>query len=231
MTTLPNTTVVWDAYACKNYLCLAAPRGGAISGCDGCFDLRHERGKQQQARWARDDGALSYSNDAVRRAQPNDTVRIGLDLSSGSPSGTFAARGPPCSPRPSTPARRSAASSRRAAWWRCMSPPRTGCPCSTWTSCTRGTSSVAAGGWPRVYRVLRPGALFWLDHLNCAAAQPNAMFAPLLDHVSDFASVSFWLPAHTSEHLHASDSDCSIMWAASVTHKKFAARCGLPQQL
>ena len=87
------------------------------------------------------------------------------------------------------------------------------------------------GGWPRVYRVLRPGALFWLDHLNYAAAQPNAMFAPLLDHVSDFASVSFWLPAHTSEHLHASDSDCSIMWAAAVTHKKFAARCGLPQQL
>ena len=21
------------------------------------------------------------------------------------------------------------------------------------------------GGWPRVYRVLRPGALFWLDHI------------------------------------------------------------------
>jgi hypothetical protein len=70
---------------------------------------------------------------------------------------------------------------------------------------------VAAGGWPKVYRVLRPGALFWLDH------------------VSDFASVSFSLPAHTSTHLHALDSDCRIMWAAAVTHKKFTARCGLPQ--
>jgi len=160
VTTPPDTTVVWDAYACKNYLCLAAPRGGAISGCDGCFDLRHERGKQQQARWARDDGALSYSNDAVLRAQPNDTVRIGLDLSSGSPSGTFAARGPPCSPRPSTPARRSAASSRRAAWCRCTSPPHTGCPCSTvpWTSCTPGTTSAAA-------------------------TQLNATFAPMIDRV------------------------------------------------
>jgi hypothetical protein len=71
--------------------------------------------------------------------------------------------------------------------------------------------------------------LFWLDHLNCAAALLNVMFAPLLDHVSEFASVSFWLPAHTSKHVHA--SDCSITWVAAVTHKKTAARRGLPQQL
>jgi hypothetical protein len=122
-----------------------------------------QTGKAAAGLVARDDGALSYSVDGVLLARPNDIVHIGLDLGAGSPSGTFAARGPPCSPRPSTPARRSVASS------------------------------------------------------------------PLLDHVSDFASISFSLPAHTSTQLHALDSDCRIMWAAAVTHKKFAARCGLPQ--
>jgi hypothetical protein len=39
-----------------------------------------------------DDGALSYSIDAVLRAWPNGTVHIGLDLGGGSPSSTFTAR-------------------------------------------------------------------------------------------------------------------------------------------
>jgi ubiquinone/menaquinone biosynthesis C-methylase UbiE len=34
-----------------------------------------------------------------------------------------------------------------------------------------------------VYRVLRPGGLFWLDHFVCAAAQLNATFAPMIDRV------------------------------------------------
>ncbi|CAD6265277.1 unnamed protein product [Miscanthus lutarioriparius] len=93
-TTLPDTTIVWNAYACKNYLCLvAAAHGGGISGCnDGCFDpLRGWGNKNKANRWARDDDALSYSIDAVLRARPNGTVRIGLDLGGGSPSGTFTA--------------------------------------------------------------------------------------------------------------------------------------------
>ena len=105
--------------------------------------------------WARDDGAQSYSIDVVLRAQPNSTVRIGLDLGGGSPSGTFTAwmlerarvtvltaavnSGAPfdsfvvshgLAPLHVTAAHR--------------------CPCSTvpWTSCTPGTTSAAAGGWP-----------------------------------------------------------------------------------
>ncbi|XP_006659759.2 probable methyltransferase At1g29790 [Oryza brachyantha] len=74
----PDTTVVWDAYRCKNYSCLA--HGG------GEFDLRG----REKGRWMRDDGALTYSIDGVLAARPNGTVRIGLDI--GGVSGTFAAR-------------------------------------------------------------------------------------------------------------------------------------------
>jgi hypothetical protein len=47
--------------------------------------------RRERGRWARDDGALAYSVDAVLRTRPNGTVRIGLDIT-GSSSGTFAAR-------------------------------------------------------------------------------------------------------------------------------------------
>ncbi|KAF0900820.1 hypothetical protein E2562_035317 [Oryza meyeriana var. granulata] len=74
----PDTTVVWDAYRCKNYSCLL--HGG------GEFDLRG----REKGRWLRDDGALAYSIEGVLAARPNGTVRIGLDI--GGVSGTFAAR-------------------------------------------------------------------------------------------------------------------------------------------
>uniref|UniRef100_J3MPT8 Methyltransferase type 11 domain-containing protein n=1 Tax=Oryza brachyantha TaxID=4533 RepID=J3MPT8_ORYBR len=67
----PDTTVVWDAYRCKNYSCLA--HGG------GEFDLRG----REKGRWMRDDGALTYSIDGVLAARPNGTVRIGLDIGGG----------------------------------------------------------------------------------------------------------------------------------------------------
>jgi predicted methyltransferase len=34
-----------------------------------------------------------------------------------------------------------------------------------------------------VYRVLRPGGLFWLDHFVFPGAQLNATYAPMLDRV------------------------------------------------
>ncbi|CAD6246423.1 unnamed protein product [Miscanthus lutarioriparius] len=202
-TTPPDTTVVWDAYACKNYSCLAAAaRGGGISGCGGdggggaCFDLRRGRGNKQADRWARDDGALSYSIDAVLAARPNGTVRIGLDLGGGSPTGTFAAR-----------------MLERARVTVLTAAVNSGAPFGSFvasrglvplhvTAAHRlplfdGTMDIVHAGRELgggggvmlefalydVYRVLRPGGLFWLDHFVCAAAQLNATFVPMLDRV------------------------------------------------
>ncbi|XP_021320555.1 uncharacterized protein LOC8066089 [Sorghum bicolor] len=204
-TTPPDTTVVWDAYACKNYSCLAS--SAAAAGGDGsCFDLRRRGGrgnnnsKQADDRWTRDDGALSYSIDSVLAARPNGTVRVGVDLGGGSPSGTFAAR----------MLERAGATVLTAAV-------NSGAPFGSFvasrglvplhvTAAHRlplfdGTMDIVHAGHELgggcgggggvmlefalfdVYRVLRPGGLFWLDHFVCAAAQLNATFAPMIDHV------------------------------------------------
>jgi hypothetical protein len=50
-------------------------------------DLRGD-GKEK-ARWARDDGALSYSIAAVLASRPNDRVRMGVDLGGGGSSNSY----------------------------------------------------------------------------------------------------------------------------------------------
>ncbi|XP_066309085.1 probable methyltransferase At1g29790 [Miscanthus floridulus] len=199
----PDTIVVWNAYVCKNYSCLAAvTRGGGISGCDdGCFDLRRGRGNKNKAnRWAHDDSALSYSIDAVLRARPNGTVRIGLYLGGGSPSGTLVER-----------------MLERARVTVLTVAINSGAPFSSFVA-SRGLvllhvttahrlplfdgtmdivhvgNDLGGGGWVApgvmlefalfdVYRVLRPGGLFWLDHFVCVAAQLNATFALMIHRV------------------------------------------------
>jgi SAM-dependent methyltransferase len=191
--TPPDTAVVWDAYhPCKNYSCL--PGGG------GGFDLR--RGGRERGRWARDDGALAYSVDAVLRTRPNGTVRIGLDITgSSSSSGTFAARmmelgvtvvtavvkaGAPfggfIAARGLVPVQVSAAAHRLPFF--------------------DGTLDIVhhlgGGGGPPddgvmlefalfdVYRVLRPGGLFWIDHFVCPGGTTklsNVTFAHMIDRV------------------------------------------------
>ena len=180
--TPPDTSVVWDAYPCKNYSCLQQASG--VAGCDGCFDLR-------KARWARDDGALSYSIAAVLAARPNGTVRVGLDLGGG---GTFAAR---MLERGVTVVTAAVSA---------------GAPLNSFIA-SRGLVSVhviaahrlpffdraldvvraGAGGLGAgvtlefalfdVYRVLRPGGLLWLDQFPCPRAQVNATLAPMLGRV------------------------------------------------
>ncbi|KAL6856907.1 hypothetical protein ACP4OV_018289 [Aristida adscensionis] len=191
--TPPDTTVVWDAYACKNYSCLAsAAAAGAGGGCDGCFDLR---GGREKDRWLRDDGALSYSIAAVLAARPKGTVRIGLDIAVGG-GGTFAARmmergvtvvtatANAGAPFGSFIAARGLVPVHLAAAHRL--------PFFDGTLDlvhTAGAGELAAAGVALefalfdVYRVLRPGGLLWLDHLAGGGAQPNATYAPVLRRV------------------------------------------------
>ncbi|CAL5004488.1 unnamed protein product [Urochloa decumbens] len=188
----PDAAVLWDAYLpCKNYSCL-------ITAPAASFDLRREK-----ARWARDDGALEYSIAAVLASRPNSTVRVGLDLTGGGAGettyapGTFAARMmergvtvvtatvSDGAPRNSFVAARGLVSVHvTAAHHRLPFFDRT----LDLVHAAAGGLGVAGGGGGvmmefalyDVYRVLRPGGLFWIDHYPCAAAQVNETFARMV---------------------------------------------------
>ncbi|TKW09348.1 hypothetical protein SEVIR_6G088500v4 [Setaria viridis] len=193
--TPPDTSVLWDAYyPCKNYSCLASSRG---------VDLR--RVGREKARWARDDGALSYSIATVLATRPNGTVRVGLDLAGGRSSyspGTFAARMldhgvtvvtaavSAAAPLNSFVASRGLVSVHVTAAHRLPFFDR------TLDIVHAAAGGLGDGGGSRVpadvmlefalfdvYRVLRPGGLFWLDHFPCPGAQLNATVAPMLGRV------------------------------------------------
>ncbi|KQK00799.1 uncharacterized protein LOC100828000 [Brachypodium distachyon] len=189
----PDTSIVWDAYTCKNYSCLE--NRGKISGhydCKDCFDLR--AGGREKVRWLSDDGALAYSIDAVLATRPTGTVRIGLDIGGGS--GTFAARmrerGVTIvttsmnfdAPFNNFIASRGLLSMHLSVAHRL--------PFFDGTLDVVHSMHVLSNWIPDamleftlfdIHRVLRPGGLFWLDHFFCLGTQMNTTYAPMFDRV------------------------------------------------
>ena len=199
----PDTSIVWDAYTCKTYGCLVN-RGKAKGSydCKDCFDLRG----REKHRWVRrrkgekDDDAddernsLDYTIDGVLGLLPRGSVRIGVDIGGGS--GTFAARmrergvtvvttsmnfdGPFNSfiaSRGLVPMHLSVASR---------------LPFSDGTLDLVHSMHVLSSWIPDamlesalfdVYRVLRPGGVFWLDHFFCLGTQLDATYLPMFDRI------------------------------------------------
>lgn len=84
--TPPDSSVVWTAYSCKNYSCLIQRKHQkAFDDCKDCFDLEG----REKTRWLNGGGSMDYSVDEVLNLKKN-TIRIGLDIGGGT--GTFAVR-------------------------------------------------------------------------------------------------------------------------------------------
>ncbi|WOL00898.1 hypothetical protein Cni_G09611 [Canna indica] len=189
--TPPDSSVVWDAYTCKNYTCLIN-RGLKKWNydCNDCFDLKG----REKSRWLVDSGSggLDFGIDSVLATRPRGTVRIGLDIGGGS--GTFAARmrernvtvvsstmnfdGPFNSfiaSRGLVPLHISVAH-RLPFFDNTLDIVHSMHVLSNWVPAA--TLEFALFD---IYRVLRPGGLFWLDHFFCTGDQLNATYVPMLE--------------------------------------------------
>ncbi|KAJ4757929.1 S-adenosyl-L-methionine-dependent methyltransferases superfamily protein [Rhynchospora pubera] len=184
----PDTNVVWDDYTCKNYSCLV--RRGEWPGsydCKDCFNLDG----REKTRWLHDDGGINFSIDQVLKLVPPGMIRIGLDIGGGT--GTFAARmrvhnitivtttmnfdGPFNSfiasrglvPVHLTVGHRLPFSDSTLDLVHSMH------MLSNWIP-----GPVLEFLFYDVYRVLRPGGLFWLDRFFCVKTQMNETYAPMV---------------------------------------------------
>nr|CAB3493472.1 unnamed protein product [Digitaria exilis] len=193
--TPPDRSVHWSAYTCKSFRCLVdRARSNRFDDCKDCFDLAgRERHRWLNATTTTGDrkkkkkkNPLEFSIDEVlASASPRGSIRIGLDIGGGS--GTFAVRmrergvtvvattvnlnGPfaaVVAARGVVPLYVSVAAR---------------LPLFDNTMDVVHSMHVLSGWMPPaalqfalfdVYRVLRPGGLFWLDHFFCGEAEMPA---------------------------------------------------------
>ncbi|KAG6483426.1 hypothetical protein ZIOFF_060073 [Zingiber officinale] len=191
-TTPADTSVVWDAYTCKNYSCLVQ-RGrtkGSNADCNDCFDLEG----REKSRWLADGEGLDFGMDAVLAARPEGTVRLGLDIGGGS--GTFAARmrergvtvvsttmdfdGPFNSfiAARGLVALHLTVAHRLPFYDRTLDIVHSMHVLSNWIP-----DAVLEFALFDIYRVLRPGGLFWLDHFFCSGDQLDATYGPMIGRI------------------------------------------------
>ncbi|KAJ0987585.1 hypothetical protein J5N97_005941 [Dioscorea zingiberensis] len=86
--TPPDSSVHWTPYSCKSFSCLIARKHlPAFDDCKDCFDLSG----RELSRWVTpSSNPLDFTIDHVLSSKPPGTIRIGLDIGGGS--GTFAVR-------------------------------------------------------------------------------------------------------------------------------------------
>lgn len=187
----PDTSIIWDPYTCKSYKCLVdRTKQPGFFDCKDCFYLNG----REKTRWLFDSGNFDYSIDWVLKTKPPGTIRIGLDIGGGS--GTFAARmkernvtivttsmnldGPFNSfiaSRGLIPLHMSV-SQRLPFFENTVDIVHSMHVLSNWIPDT-----MLEFTFYDIYRVLRPGGLFWLDRFFCEGLQLNQTYVPMIDRV------------------------------------------------
>ncbi|KAI5593127.1 hypothetical protein POPTR_004G231100v4 [Populus trichocarpa] len=190
-TTPPDTSIIWDPYTCKSYKCLIERRKApGYFDCKDCFDLEG----REKSRWLLDNGGLDYGIDEVLKTRPQGTIRIGFDIGGGS--GTFAARMKERNvtiitssmnldgPFNSFIASRGlisihvSVSQRLPFFDNTLDIVHSMHVLSNWIP-----DAMLEFTLYDIYRVLRPGGLFWLDRFFCLGSQLNQTYVPMLDRV------------------------------------------------
>ncbi|CAN6570054.1 unnamed protein product [Malus baccata var. baccata] len=188
-----DNSVVWTAYKCKNYDCLINRKKNhkGFDDCIDCFDLQGN----EKNRWAKGKGGgLDFGVDEVLGFKKPGTIRIGLDIGGGV--ATFAVRmkernitilttsmnlnGPFNSfiaSRGVVPLYLSI-SQRLPFFDNTLDIVHSMHVLSNWIPTTLLHFAMFD-----IYRVLRPGGLFWLDHFFCVGEQLEEVYGPLIESI------------------------------------------------
>lgn len=157
-----DSSVVWTAYTCKNYQCLInrmrTQKG--FDDCKDCFDLEGV----EKTRWTgpKIGGGVDFSIDEVLAVKKPGTIRIGLDIGGGV--ATFALY--------------ISISQRLPFFDNTLDIVHSMHVLSNWIPTT-----LLHFLFFDIYRVLRPGGLFWLDHFFCVGEQLEEVYAPLINSI------------------------------------------------
>ncbi|KAL8172091.1 hypothetical protein V2J09_023895 [Rumex salicifolius] len=189
--TPPDTSIVWDPYTCKSYKCLVErEKDPRFFDCKDCFNLK---GKEK-SRWLVDNGGLNFGIDCVLATRPPGSIRIGLDIGGGT--GTFAARMRERNVTIITTSMNLDGPFNSFIASRGLIPIHVSVterlPFFDNTLDVVHSMHVLSNWIPEtlleflmydVYRVLRPGGLFWVDHFFCLGEQLNKTYAPMVGRV------------------------------------------------
>lgn len=186
-----DTSIVWDSYPCKSYQCLVDRRNQpGFPDCKDCFYLEG----REKYRWLSDNGNLDYGIDQVLSTKPPGTIRIGVDIGGGT--GSFAARMRERNITIVTTSMNfdgpfnSFISSRGLISMHVTISQRL--PFFENTLDIVHSMHVLSNWIPDavleftlfdIYRVLRPGGLFWLDRFFCYGSQLNQTYVPMIERV------------------------------------------------
>ncbi|OVA03680.1 putative S-adenosyl-L-methionine-dependent methyltransferase [Macleaya cordata] len=190
-TTPPDNSIIWDPYSCKNYRCLVERENQkGYFDCKDCFNLQG----REKTRWLFDNGGLDYGIDEILRIKPAGTIRIGFDIGGGT--GTFAARMRERNvtiitssmnldgPFNSFIASRGlismhiSVSQRLPFFENTLDIVHSMHVLSNWIP-----DAMLEFTLYDIYRVLRPGGLFWLDRFFCLGSQLNATYVPMFNRI------------------------------------------------